>query len=109
MIGEKQKYASALLFPDFEVLKALKSQHKQSHLSDEEFLHSSFVQNEMKQVLEKVNRGVNDWARLEYYQFIPHRPSVDGGELTPTMKLRRNSVIEKYNHLVELIYPKELV
>lgn len=107
VIGDGKKFASCLLFPDFEVLKALKRHHNQESLSDEEFLNSRFIKHEMDHLLNNLNKHLNHWEELHGYRFIANPPTIGGGELTPTMKIRREVIIKKYRDLIESMYVEE--
>lgn len=107
IIGEGQAYASVLLFPDFGVLNSLKRLHGQEHLSDEQFLKSKFVIGEMETLLQELNANLNHWEQVHDYRFILDPPSIERGEMTPTMKLRRKKINERYQHLISEIYSRE--
>jgi len=107
VIGDGQPYASVLLFPDRKVLTNLKLVHNQEHLSDEEFLKSKFVIGEMETLLMEVNANLNHWEQIHVYRFILEAPSIERGEMTPTMKLRRKKLTERYQNLISQIYSRE--
>ena len=104
VVGETKKYAACLLFVDHQGLKRLKKEHKMQDVEDAEFLKSEVVEDEVRKLIDNVNNKVNSWERLVRYHFILDIPSVEGGELTPTLKLRRNTILEKYKANVEEIY-----
>jgi len=107
VIAEGRKFTSVLLFPNKEVLDGMKASHNESHVSDEEFLHSHFVTNQLDEHLDNLNKHLNHWEQIHAYCFVPHPPSIEAGEMTPSMKLRRNVIISKYQHLIEAMYPAE--
>lgn len=107
VIAEGRKYVSCLLFPNKEILASLKATHNASHLSDDEFLNSEFVRGEMDKLFEQINKHLNHWEQVHAYCFIPHPPSIQAGEMTPSMKLRREVVMKKYQHLIDALYPEE--
>ena len=78
-----------------------------TNLSDEEFLESSVVKEEIQRIIEQVNSKINNWEHIFQYRFILEKPTVDGGELTPTLQLRRRVILDKYQDLVDSIYVKE--
>ncbi|MEC7840063.1 MAG: long-chain fatty acid--CoA ligase [Chlamydiota bacterium] len=107
VVAEGKKFASVLLFPDFEVLKGLKRAQSKEGLSDEEFLNGEFIKNEMNKLFEGLNLHLNHWEEIHGYKFISTPPTVEGGELTPTMKIRRSFVLRKYGELIDKIYVEE--
>ena len=104
VIAEGRKFASCLLFPNKEVLDQLKAAQGMTHQSDEEFLASPFVKKEMDQLLENLNPHLNHWEQIRSYRFVPHPPTVEAGELTPTLKIRREEVAKKYYQLIDSMY-----
>ncbi len=107
VVAEGRKFASCLLFPDFDVLHKLKKAYGQESLSDEEFLEGDIIKKEMNKLLEGLNEHLNHWEELHGFKFVVTPPSVEGGELTPTMKIRRQAVLKKYKELIEKIYVEE--
>lgn len=107
VIGEKRKYAACLLFVDHAGLKRLRKETGQSEVSDEELLESEKVRREMEVFLDSVNKRINHWEKLVKWKFIMDAPSIENGELTPTLKLRRSNILEKYEDVVEAIYSVE--
>ena len=107
VIGEGRKFASCLLFPNIEVLESLKAAHSMNNLSNEEFLKSDFVKKEMEKLFENLNAKLNHWEQIHAYRFVPNPPSIESGELTPSMKIRRDVVAKKYKHLIDSMYSEE--
>lgn len=108
IIARNHKFVSCLLVPDFEVLQMLKIQHKQERLSDIDFLQTSYIKQEMEKHLERINRHLSHWEQIRAYRFIPDHLSVETGELTPSMKPRREVLEKKYKELIDSIYPEEV-
>jgi long-chain acyl-CoA synthetase len=104
VIGEGRKFASALLFPNAEVLESLKKNQNQTQLSDEEFLKSDFIRKEMDQVIHSINQHLNHWEQIHKYSFISTPLTVESGELTPSMKIRRDIVAKKYEREINEMY-----
>jgi long-chain acyl-CoA synthetase len=107
VVADGRKFASALLFPDFDMLHVLKSVHNSKNLTDEEFLKSDTIKLEMETVLNSVNSHLNHWEQIHDYRFIPHSLSIEKGELTPSMKIKRDVVLKKYNDIIESMYREE--
>ncbi len=109
VVADGRKFASCLLFPDFEVLKNLKRDQSKEQVSDAEFLDSSFIKEEMDRLFTGLNQHLNHWEQIRGYKFVPNAPSVEGGELTPTMKMKRENVLKKYRQLIDKIYVEETI
>jgi len=104
VVGDTKKFTSCLLFPNFDVVVSLKNSHGMTHLSNQEFLNTAFVKSEMSKILAEINKHVNQWERIHVYRFIDQPPTIEGGELTPSMKIRRDVVFKKYKHLIDEMY-----
>ncbi len=107
VIAEGRKYVSCLLFPDHDVLKSLKAAQHLGDLSDREFLDAPFVKGEMVNLFHSLNQHLNHWEQVHAYRFILEIPSIEGGEITPSLKLRREEIMKKYRDLVENLYSEE--
>lgn len=107
VIGEKRKYAACLLFVDHAGISRLRKELQKDSIPDEELLALDKVKKDMDILLETVNQKINRWEKLVKYKFIFDTPSIEGGELTPTLKLRRNNILNKYENVVEAIYAGE--
>jgi long-chain acyl-CoA synthetase len=107
IIAERRKFVSALLVPNFEYLHGLKNNKNMSNLSDEDFLNSSYIKSEMEQLLNKMNQTLNHWEQIHAYRFIMHPLSIENGELTPSMKIIRETIEKNYKSLIDSIYQEE--
>lgn len=107
VVGEKKKFASCLLFPNLEVLHHLKAAHGMSEISDEDFLNGEIVKQEVAQFIEALNHHLNHWEQIHGFRFIPHPLTIESGELTPSMKIRRDVVTKKYQRYIDEIYHEE--
>jgi long-chain acyl-CoA synthetase len=59
---------------------------------------------EIQQHIEQINSTLNPWEKIQKYRWIPQPLTVETGELTPTMKIRRHIVEKKYGYLIEHMY-----
>lgn len=104
VVAEGRKFASTLLFADLSEVAKMKKQYRLEHLSDEEFLRSSPVKSAMHQALEEINQHLNHWERVHAYTFVAHSPSIEKGEMTPSLKLRRTDLMERYKTQIDAMY-----
>lgn len=107
VIANNRKFVSALLFPDFDTVKKYKVKYKYQDMSDEEFLNTPEIQKLISDHIAEVNSHLNHWSHIQAFKFVPIVPTIETGELTPSMKLRRESVEKKYEDLIEAMYEKE--
>ncbi|MGA8164011.1 MAG: long-chain fatty acid--CoA ligase [Waddliaceae bacterium] len=107
VVGEGRKHPIALLFPDGSYIKELKKFQNSHPLSTEEFLQTPWIKKEMEQFLETINARMNQWEQIVHYRFIADTPTVEEGALTPTLRLKREYILEKYRGFINDIYGKE--
>lgn len=107
VIGDKKKFAACLIFPDFEVVKRMKQENNMEHMSDEDFLNSPVVKEEMNKAIELANKSLNNWEHIYQYRFVVNKPTIESGELTPTLKIKRDVVLDHYRDLINTIYQEE--
>ncbi|SCA62750.1 Putative long-chain-fatty-acid--CoA ligase [Chlamydiales bacterium SCGC AG-110-M15] len=104
VVAEGRRFTSTLLFPDLDVLKTLKEKHEDPNLTNDEFLDSDFIRDEVSLFLTEVNSKLSRWEKVRKYRFTTAPLSVERGEMTPTLKIRRKAVEEKYKHLIDTMY-----
>ncbi len=105
--GDKRKYLTALVVPDFDALSVVMNE-KGGSTTD----HSALVANlqAMDFMYARVEAKLRDLARYEQIKkisLLDHELSQDAGELTPTLKVRRKEVTRKYFDLLDALYEKE--
>jgi long-chain acyl-CoA synthetase len=106
IIAERRKYTTCLLYPDLEILHRLKENRGQGNVSDEEFLNSEVVREEMQKAIDQINLHTNKAEKILDFRFVTTAPTVESGDLTPSMKIRREAVEKKYEELINSMYPE---
>ena len=105
VIGEGEKMPSALIQPDFEYVRNWLIKNK-STFSDE--LKNMCTNKDLLLKIEleinKINEEFGDWERIKKFEITPEIWTIENGLLTPTMKLKRKAIIQKFIHLKEKIY-----
>lgn len=107
VIADNRKFVSCLLFPNFDALQRMKKKTGMSHMTDEAFLQSDIIKEEMSKLITTVNGSLNEWERIRDYRIVPYTLSVETGELTPSMKVKREIVEHKFNEQIESMYTKD--
>jgi len=105
VLGYKQKFCSALIVPAFDnVKRRLKRDGKdvKDPMSEDPDVRS-LIQKEV----EKFNRNLSPWEQVKKFELLDEMLSIENGELTPTMKVKRSVVKERYSHLIEKMYEEE--
>ncbi|RXJ82023.1 long-chain fatty acid--CoA ligase [Arcobacter sp. F2176] len=101
LISSNRKYTTALLFVDHERY----TQHgKSSNLTIEEYFKQSRIQKSIQNHIDRLNKKVNKWEMIIKYKLITKQATIEGGELTPSMKVCREAIENKYKEEIQSMY-----
>ncbi|MCS6819506.1 MAG: long-chain fatty acid--CoA ligase [Chitinophagales bacterium] len=103
-VGEGKNFVTALIVPNFANLKEWCEKNGIKVSSNAEISRSPEVYNLIKADVERLNKNFGQWETIKKFELIPHEWTIEGGELTPTMKVKRKFVHEKYKDLIEKMY-----
>lgn len=102
--GDRKPYISALIVPNLErLLEFAKEKHIHYYELDDLVMHEP-VQKLFEQRLAEINSRLAPYETIKKFVLLPHDFSIEGGELTPTLKLRRKVIYEKFKHKIEDMY-----
>ena len=89
---------------DFDSIDFYKKKFRQESLSNEEFLKSPTLHNKIKAAIVVVNQSLNEWEKVRKFELITNKISIENGEITPSMKLKRNVLEAKYKKVIDKFY-----
>ncbi|CAZ94167.1 AMP-dependent synthetase/ligase [Zobellia galactanivorans] len=104
VVGEGEKMPAALIQPDFDFLHEWASKHNISASSNSEIIKNEQVLARYQQEVDLANEKFAKWEKVKQFRLTPDVWSINEGHLTPTLKLRRKIVKEKYMDLYNDIY-----
>ena len=104
VVGPEQKFAAALIVPAFDSLMEWAKQHEISFGTKYDLLSHPRVLELFKNIVEEFNLQFSHVEQIKKFELLPEEWTVDGGELTPTLKLKRKVIMEKYREAIERIY-----
>lgn len=104
VLGENQKFAAALIVPDFEHLRTWCRQQEIKYTSDTEVIQLAEVRKRIKQEVDQLNKQFGDYEQIKKFDLIDHEWSVQTGELTANLKLKRSFITEKYASKIEALF-----
>ncbi|WP_372773085.1 long-chain fatty acid--CoA ligase [Mangrovibacterium sp.] len=104
VIGENEKFASALISPNFDYLHDWCSQHKIHFRDNQELIQRDEVILQFRKEVAQINRTTGEHEEIKRFRLVCEEWSAQNGELSPTLKLKRNYVMKKYQHIVDDIY-----
>ncbi len=101
LLGDKAGTVSALVVPNFEALKTWAKEQGRDLKKPEDFVADTAARKYVKAEIDSLSKDLADYEKIKRIALIDHAFSVDGGELTPTLKVKRKVVAEKYGSLLE--------
>ncbi|MDY0986061.1 AMP-dependent synthetase/ligase [Flavobacterium sp. CFBP9031] len=105
VIGEGEKMPGAFIQPNFEFVKEWAKIHKITlGSSDAEISANADVIKRIDEEVEGINKKFGHWEQVKRFELTPDVWSIDGGQLTPTLKLKRKIIKEIYKDLYAKIY-----
>ena len=100
-----KKCAAALIQPNFEYIKEWSEREEVSiGTSNEEIISSKVIIDKIQEEVFACNEKFGKWEQIKRFELTPKVWSIDGGELTPTMKMKRKVIKEIYKDLYDKIY-----
>ena len=104
VVGANEKFASALVSPNFPLLHDWAADHKIHFEDNKELIQKPEVINYLQKEIKIVNKTLGSHEQISRVRLVCEEWTPNSGELSPTLKLRRNMVAVKYQHLIEDIY-----
>jgi long-chain acyl-CoA synthetase len=104
LVGDGKKYLCALIVPDFDSLARHAEKNGISFSKNDELISRDEIRALIQAEVDHVNAGLNHWEQVQYFVLLDHPFSEETGELTPTLKVKRKVVLEKYQDLIESMY-----
>ena len=106
-VGEGRKYISALLTLDADNAKRWAAHNGLADASYADIVASPAAHEAVQNFIDRANQGLQRWERVKKFTILPQEFSVDEGEVTPSMKIRRSQIAEKYADEIDAMYDKE--
>lgn len=105
VIGEGEKMPAAFIQPNFDFVKEWAHRHNIAVSNDlNELCNHPKIIERIEEEVNKANEKFGNWEKIKKFELTPEVWSIDAGHLTPTMKLKRKIVKQKYQHLYDKIY-----
>ena len=104
IVGSERKFVGALIIPSVPTLKEWMREKGIAFTTIEDALHNPKVLELYRQLVDSFNEFFNHVEQIKKFELLPREWSVDTGELSPKMNLKRKVIMEKYKDAVERIY-----
>ena len=104
VIGDRQKYVTALFVPSFENLKKYAIEHKIAYKDIEELISNSQIKEMFEKRIEALQKDFSVFEKIKKFSLLPKEFSIEAGEITATLKLKRKVIQKKYKELIDKMY-----
>ena len=100
VIGDERPYVVALIVPEWKAMSA------EAGVSGppEELLEDGRVRSVVQRAVDELNSDLGSWESIKYFRLLAHDFTEESGELTPTLKVKRRAVQERYRELIDTMY-----
>ncbi len=104
VIGDQRKYVTAIIIPAFEALKEYARRKKIAFRNIDELIQNAEIKKMIEERIERLQKGFANFEKIKRFTLLPKEFSIESGELTNTLKLRRPIINNRYAHEIEAMY-----
>ena len=106
VIGDRRMFLSALVVPDFEALKEYADSNKIPYASEEDLTKNDKIYKLLEQDMNELQKKLANYERIRRFSVL-HKPfTIESGEITPSLKIRRKAIESNYGELIEQMYER---
>jgi len=107
VIGDQRKYVTALIVPSFIALEEYAKKHNISFTSREDLISKPEIIEFYRQRIEEAQKELARFEKIKRFTLLPHEFTVESGEITPTLKIKRKAIADKYKDIIDAMYKDE--
>ena len=104
VVGAEKKFVGALIVPSFSMLREWMRENDITYTTPEEAIQNSRVRELYRDLVESFNKYFNHVEQIKKFELLPREWSIETGEMTPKMSLKRKVIMEKFREPIERIY-----
>ncbi|MFZ4056556.1 MAG: AMP-dependent synthetase/ligase [Ferruginibacter sp.] len=104
VVGADKKFVGALIVPSMPNLQEWMKHKGINFTTNEDAIHHPKVLELFRELVDSFNRFFNQVEQVKRFELLPNEWTIDSGELTPTLKLKRKVIMEKYKDVLDRIY-----
>ena len=107
VVGDRHKFLSLLIAPNFPALENLAREKGIAFAQRTELLAHPVILSAYQGIVDETNAGLANFETIKRFSLVPDQWSIDSGELTPSMKLKRRVVLTRYAREIAVLYQDE--
>lgn len=104
VIGDRRKYVTAIIIPAFEALKEYARRKKIEYRNLEDLVRNSEIRKMIEERIERLQKGFAAFEKIKKFTLLPREFTMESGELTNTLKIRRKVINTRYAREIEAMY-----
>lgn len=104
LIAEGRQFVSALIVPNFEFLHNFVKENNIQFTDWKEIVKNEKVNDFYKEKIKELQSHLSDFEKVKKFTLMPSEFDISSGEITPTLKVKRNVVLKKYSDVIEEMY-----
>ena len=101
VVGENQKFAAALIVPNFEHLKTWCEENHIPYTTNTEMVKNKAVNERYRKEVDNYNKYFGDFEKVKRFELVDREWTIDEGEVTPSLKIRRKIIAEHFKDLID--------
>lgn len=106
LIGDKRMFLTALIYPDYTYLREYADAHHIKYTSNSDLSSHPDIYTMIEQRIQNTQKDLPNYERIRRFALLEQPLSIENGELTPTLKIKRKKVEERYRDIIEEMYHK---
>lgn len=104
VVGDSRKYVTAIIIPAFDALKEYAQKHKINFQNLEELISNSQIVKMIGERIDQLQKGLPSFEQIKKFTLLPKAFTIESGELTNTLKIRRPVINQHYAKEIEAMY-----
>lgn len=104
LIGDRRMFLTALVVPDFEALKEYADAHRIPYTDEKELIEKKQIYDMLEEEFGKFQKKLANYERVRKFTLLEKPFQIESGEMTPSLKLKRKVIEERYRNLIEDMY-----
>ncbi len=107
LVGEGQKFVSALIVPNFDAVRSWCVRNEVKFESKEDAIKNEKVLAYFQSIIDRDNEQFNHVEQIRKFILLPTEWTVDGGELTPSLKMKRKAIVNRFQQQINSFYEEK--
>ncbi|HEV7242451.1 MAG TPA: long-chain fatty acid--CoA ligase [Thermoanaerobaculia bacterium] len=107
LIGDRRKFLTALIVPNFEKLEREATALGVQYNTKEELVNDAKVKSLIQAEIDRFNQNLDRQEKIRRFALLPRDFTIEDDEITPSLKVKRKNIDQKYKHIIDTLYADE--